>query len=67
MRPDLLPVVLRRLGFRVIPAGSLPPEQFGPPAPATITPIRRKRQADLIAAEVVPLAGPFAALAALRR
>ncbi len=67
VRPDLLPVVLRRLGFRVIPAGSLPPEQFGPPAPATITPIRRKRQADLIAAEVAPLAGPFAALAALRR
>ncbi len=65
--PDLLGVILRRIGFRVIPAGSLPPDTYGPPSPAMIVPIRRKRPAEVAPAEAPPRAGPFAALAALRR
>jgi ATP-dependent RNA helicase SUPV3L1/SUV3 len=68
IRADLLPVVLRRLGFRVVPSVGLAPESFGPPAPPTLVPLRRRR--------TVPIAppppervvqGPFAALAALKR
>ena len=66
LKVDLLPVVLRRLGFRVIPAGVLAADQFGPPAPATLLPLRRRR-----AVAIEPLSvqahGPFAALAALKR
>ena len=31
IKADLLPAVLRQLGFRVLPAGGLPPDQHGPP------------------------------------
>jgi ATP-dependent RNA helicase SUPV3L1/SUV3 len=66
LKVDLLPVVLRRLGFRVVPAGVLPADQFGPPAPAMLLPLRRRR-----AVATHPLSvqvhGPFAALAALKR
>jgi ATP-dependent RNA helicase SUPV3L1/SUV3 len=66
LKAELLPVVLRRLGFRVVPAGGLAPEEYGPPSPAMIMPARRRRQA---AAPVVAnqAHGPFAALAALKR
>ena len=66
LKVDLLPVVLRRLGFRVIPAGVLPADQFGPPAPAMLLPLRRRRA---VATEPLSVQahGPFAALAALRR
>jgi ATP-dependent RNA helicase SUPV3L1/SUV3 len=66
LKVDLLPVVLRRLGFRVIPAGVLAADQFGPPAPAMLLPLRRRRA---VATEPLSIQahGPFAALAALRR
>jgi ATP-dependent RNA helicase SUPV3L1/SUV3 len=68
IKPDRLPVVLRQLGFRVLPAAGLAPEQHGPPAPAMLTPLRRRRPA---AAPQPPPArapsGPFAVLAVLRR
>ncbi len=66
VKPELLPVILRRIGVRVIPAAGLAADQYGPPAPATIMPPRRKR--PVAAPEVVPQrSGPFAALAVLRR
>ncbi|HVY17438.1 MAG TPA: helicase-related protein, partial [Rhodopila sp.] len=77
IKPDLLPVVLRALGFRVLPAGGLAPDQVGPPAPPMLTPLRRprpqremaRRPAKMREADPVRVAhtGPFAALAALRR
>jgi ATP-dependent RNA helicase SUPV3L1/SUV3 len=80
VKPDLLPAVLRAIGFRVLPASTLAPDQMGPPAPPMLTPLRRPRpgrdrhgrdgrQAELkrpIPSNPVP-SGPFAALAALRR
>ena len=71
VRPELLPVILRRLGFRVIPASTLRADEFGPPAPAMILPVRRKRPAEPSPLSDVratrAAAGPFAALAVLRR
>jgi ATP-dependent RNA helicase SUPV3L1/SUV3 len=68
IKADLLPAVLRHLGFRVLPAAGPGPEQQGPPAPNLLTPLRRRRP---VAAKPPPPArsagGPFAALAALRR
>ena len=64
VRAELLPAVLRGLGFRVRPAAVLADGQFGPPAPAMVTPLRRRR-AEL--AEPAETSGPFAALAELRR
>ena len=42
LKADMLPVVLRRLGFRIVPAGGLAANEFGPPAPAMILPLRRR-------------------------
>ena len=68
VRADLLPPVLRVLGLRVIPAGSLAHEQYGPPTPAMIAPLRRRQPtASAPAAKPARAHGPFAALAALRR
>ena len=67
MRAELLPVVLRRLGFRMMPAGGLSAQEYGPPAPAMILPPRRKRPPVPHPAPVVARSGPFAALAALKR
>jgi ATP-dependent RNA helicase SUPV3L1/SUV3 len=68
IKADLLPVVLRHLGFRILPAAGPGPERQGPPAPNMLTPLRRRRP---VAAKPPPAArsasGPFAALAALRR
>ncbi|MBS0559405.1 MAG: DNA helicase [Proteobacteria bacterium] len=69
LRTDMLPAVLRKLGFRLVPASVLAADQFGPPAPAMLLPPRRRR-ATLAVAEAEPAvvaSGPFAALAALRR
>jgi ATP-dependent RNA helicase SUPV3L1/SUV3 len=67
VRAELLPVVLRRLGFRVIPAPGLGAGEFGPPAPAMIASLRRPKPAAPLRAPP-PLPGnPFAALAVLRR
>jgi ATP-dependent RNA helicase SUPV3L1/SUV3 len=68
IKADLLPAVLRQLGFRVLPAGGLAPDQHGPPAPAMLTPLRRRRPAvPARPAAARAASGPFAALAALRR
>ncbi len=66
--PDMLPAVLRQLGFRILPAAGLVGNQQGPPAPAMLIPLRRRRPA-VTAGVVSPMnvsGGPFAALAALR-
>jgi ATP-dependent RNA helicase SUPV3L1/SUV3 len=68
IKADLLPVVLRRLGFRVIPSAGLGPTEYGPPAPAILLPPRRRRvSASPPVADEVRHHGPFAALAALKR
>jgi ATP-dependent RNA helicase SUPV3L1/SUV3 len=67
IKPDMLPAVLRQLGFRVLPAAALGPDQVGPPAPAMLMPLRRRRPIVEEAARPRPAGGPFAALAALRR
>jgi len=64
----LLPIILRRLGFRIVPGGGLAPEMYGPPAPAMLVPIRRRRTPPAAPVpRVVDQRGPFAALAALKR
>jgi ATP-dependent RNA helicase SUPV3L1/SUV3 len=69
IKPDLLPVALRALGFRVAPGVGMGPGQYGPPAPAMLVPLRRRRVP--VAAEAAPRTmrapGPFAALAVLKR
>ena len=66
IKAELLPVVLRRLGFRIVPGVGLGPDEHGPPAPAMLVPLRRRRTP--VAAPAPRRAhGPFAALAALKR
>ena len=74
VRGELLPAVLRALGFRILPASSLASGQYGPAQPAMLLPVRRRKpkiSADA-AEELGRLprphapAGPFAALAALQ-
>ena len=68
VRAEIVPIVLRLLGFRVLPGGGLAPEMFGPPPPAMLVPIRRRRPPPAAPApRIVEAHGPFAALAALRR
>ena len=66
LKADLLPVVLRRLGFRIVPAGGLAAGEYGPPAPAMVLPLRRRRPVVVAAPPDRPH-GPFAALSALKR
>ncbi len=66
IKAELLPVVLRRLGFRIVPGVALGPDEHGPPAPAMLLPLRRRR-APVTAAAPRRTHGPFAALAALKR
>jgi ATP-dependent RNA helicase SUPV3L1/SUV3 len=66
IKADLLPVVLRRLGFRALPAGVASADEFGPPAPAMLLPLRR-RKVNVDPAVPVQAHHPFAALAALKR
>lgn len=68
VKADLVPAVLRALGFRVVPSGAVGPEIYGPPTPPMLVPLRRKRVAANDAPAAAPVAhGPFAALAALKR
>jgi ATP-dependent RNA helicase SUPV3L1/SUV3 len=67
IKPEMLPVVLRQLGFRVLPAAGLGPDQQGPPAPAMLMPLRRRRPVIEAATPAPAASGPFAALAILRR
>ena len=68
LRPEHLPMMLNRLGLRIIPAIALPPGAYGPPAPPMLA--RRK---GLNPGRPVPPPrppepdNPFAALAALRQ
>jgi ATP-dependent RNA helicase SUPV3L1/SUV3 len=69
VRSEVLPAVLRGLGFRLLPAGSLAEGQFGPPCPPLMAPQRHRRspphpQAPRPAPECE---GPFAVLSTLRR
>jgi ATP-dependent RNA helicase SUPV3L1/SUV3 len=66
LKAELLPVVLRRLGFRVVPAEVLASEAFGPPAPAMLLPLRRRRPTASEPPQVHGH-GPFARLALLKR
>ena len=66
IRAELLPVVLRRLGFRVLPAASLPPEQYGPPSPSMLVPLRRRPLRGAVPERKIVPQGPFAALALLK-
>ena len=68
VRAELVPAVLRGLGFRLLPAPPLAVGQFGPPAPPMLTPQRRRRPEHAAPPRPAPRQeGPFAALAALRR
>jgi ATP-dependent RNA helicase SUPV3L1/SUV3 len=71
VKAELLPIVLRQLGFRIVPGGGLAPEMFGPPAPAMLVPMRRRRAPPpaprVPASGASEARGPFAALAALKR
>jgi ATP-dependent RNA helicase SUPV3L1/SUV3 len=66
LKAELLPVALRRLGFRIVPAGGLAAAEYGPPAPAMVLPLRRRRPV-VVATPANRAHGPFAALAALKR
>jgi ATP-dependent RNA helicase SUPV3L1/SUV3 len=68
VRPDILPAVLRQIGFRVLPAAGLAADQHGPPAPAMVMPLRRRRSLTPSAPPpATGTGGPFAALSVLRR
>ncbi|MBC7636852.1 MAG: hypothetical protein H7251_14750, partial [Acetobacteraceae bacterium] len=62
VRADMLPAVLRGLGFRLFPSVPLPAGHFGPPAPPMMAPIPPRRVAP---PQVVRADAPFAALAEL--
>ena len=64
VRAEVVPIVLRALGFRIVPGGGLAAETFGPPAPAMLVPPKRRRLPSV--APMPEARGPFAALAALR-
>ncbi|MBV9812499.1 MAG: DNA helicase, partial [Acetobacteraceae bacterium] len=67
VRAEVLPVVVRRLGFRLLPSPSLDAGVFGPPAPPMLAAPRRRRPAEQPPEEPARPRGPFAALAAWRR
>jgi ATP-dependent RNA helicase SUPV3L1/SUV3 len=68
VRAELLPVILRRLGFRIVPGGGLSPEMLGPPAPPMLAPIRRRRSPRPVQGpKIIEAGGPFAGLSALKR
>ncbi len=64
----LLPAMLRRLGFRLLPGGTLADAVYGPPTPPMLLAPRRPRPVPPAPPSRRAAAqGPFAALAALRR
>ena len=67
VKADMLPAVLRGLGFRVAPGGGLAPDAYGPPTPPMLVPMRRRRVAAELPTPTAIPHGPFAALAALKR
>jgi ATP-dependent RNA helicase SUPV3L1/SUV3 len=67
VKPELLPAVLHALGFRLLPAAAPGPDEFGPPAPAMLMPLRKKKAVPAEAPPPPPGVGPFAKLAVLRQ
>ncbi len=67
VKADVLPAVLRGLGFRLLPAATLAEDQHGPPSPPLMAAPRRAPRASPQVETPVVREGPFAALAALRR
>jgi ATP-dependent RNA helicase SUPV3L1/SUV3 len=67
VKAELVPAVLRGLGFRVLPGGSLGPGGLGPPAPPMLAPLKRRRAVPAELPDEPYPPGPFAALAALKR
>jgi ATP-dependent RNA helicase SUPV3L1/SUV3 len=67
VKAELVPAVLRGLGFRVLPGGSLGPGGFGPPTPPLLAPLKRRRVPPVEAPDMPGRAGPFAGLAVLKR
>ena len=65
VRGEDLPAVLRPLGYRIAPAEVPGPDQYGPPAPALVHPLRRRGEPPPRRAAPPPAGGPFAPLAAL--
>jgi ATP-dependent RNA helicase SUPV3L1/SUV3 len=66
VKAELLPGVLRALGFRLRPAAALEAGQYGPPAPPLMQMPQRRRTGPRRSAPQEVTDGPFAALAALR-
>ena len=73
VKPDIVPAVLRALGFRLTPEGTLGEAQvggeaqFGPPMPMLVQQLRRKPPAPKPSPRRAPAPDhPFAALAVLR-
>jgi ATP-dependent RNA helicase SUPV3L1/SUV3 len=67
VKAELVPAVLRGLGFRVLPGGNLGPGGFGPPTPPMLAPLKRRRVPPAEVSDEPHRPGPFAALAALKR
>ncbi|HXQ47182.1 MAG TPA: hypothetical protein VN806_11235, partial [Caulobacteraceae bacterium] len=67
VKAELVPAVLRGLGFRVLPGGSLGPGGFGPPTPPMLAPLKRRRLPPVDVPDEPHRPGPFAALSALKR
>jgi ATP-dependent RNA helicase SUPV3L1/SUV3 len=68
VRAEVLPAVLHALGFRVNPAVALREDECGPPAPPTLSPVRKPLRRPAVQDVAAPVReGPFAALANLRR
>jgi ATP-dependent RNA helicase SUPV3L1/SUV3 len=65
VRAEILPAVLRGLGFRLFPAAPLAEAEFGPPAPGMMA-LQRRRMPPARFQPAPRPEGPFAALAALR-
>jgi ATP-dependent RNA helicase SUPV3L1/SUV3 len=67
VKAEFVAPALRALGLRLLPAASLPPAMFGPPAPAMMAAPRPRRRPVAAPTPPPPVReGPFAALAALR-
>jgi ATP-dependent RNA helicase SUPV3L1/SUV3 len=67
LKPEHLPAVLNRLGFRIIPAATLAPDRYGPPAPPMLARAKGPKPVSKPQPGPVLPDNPFAALAGLKR
>jgi ATP-dependent RNA helicase SUPV3L1/SUV3 len=67
VKAEALPPVIRALGLRLLPAPILASGHYGPPSPLLIASSRKQRPPEVPPVSRLESAGPFAALAALRR